>query len=394
MSSLDAAAAQKKADASFDGVRDRFPSLRQLAYINSGSYGLLSDRVQVAIQEYVDLRLRAGADWDAWVERSFRLAAKLAKLINAGTDEIAITGSASSGINAVASALDFSGDRNRVLVSNYEFPTSGQIWHAQEPRGAVVEHVPEDEGGLIPVEHFERSIDERTAVVVISRVCYRHGGKFKDEAVRAIADLAHRRGAYVILDSFQSLGAEVLDVGSLGADFVVGGMYKYLLGTAGIGFLYARRDLAERLVPTMSGWFAQENVGAMDIFANDPSRSARRFQAGTPPVLGCYAADAGLDVIQDYGIEAIEARVRDLTARALERFNEQGYRVATPPDSRGPMLAIKARDAAALVQALIDRNVVTSHRDGNVRAGFHFYNDESDLDRLIEGLDAHRGLLA
>jgi len=374
-------------------VRAHFPSIETLAYLNSGSYGLLSDRVQEAVQEYLDLRVRAGADWDAWVERSMSLAAKLARLINASADEIAITTTASAGINAIASALDFSGSRNRVLVSNYEFPTSGQIWHAQERRGAIVRHVEEDEGQAIPAEHFIELIDERTAIVAISRVCYRHGGRIPDEAVRAIADAAHRNGAYLILDCFQSLGAETLDVKTLGVDFVVGGMYKYLLGTAGAAFLYAREGIEAELVPAASGWFAQEDVGAMNIFGNDPSRSARRFQAGTPPVIACYAADAGLDLIFEYGPGTIEARVAAINSAAMERLVEKGFPVATPVASRGPMIAIRSTDSPALVRALMDRRVVTSERDGNVRAGFHFYNDESDVDRLIEALEANRSLL-
>ena len=394
MSSLESASAHKFSGDGHAALRARFPSLGRLAYLNSGSYGLLCDAVQGAIQDYVDLRIRVGADWDAWVERSFAFAGRVAELLGADGDEIAVTGSASSGINAVASAMDFSGARNRVLVSNYEFPTSGQIWHAQALRGAVVEHVEEDGRGLIPLEHFERAIDERTRIVALSRVCYRHGGKLLDDQIREIVRMAQRHGAWVILDGFQSFGAEAVDVKALGVDFAVGGTYKYLLGTAGIGFLYARRDLAQSLVPTMSGWFAQEQIGAMNIFANDPSHSARRFQGGTPPVLSCYASHAGLGLILEQGPEQIEARVRDLTAKAVERLREQGFRLATPEQARGPMLAIRATDAATMVDRLIARDIVTSHRDGNVRAGFHFYNDESDIDRLVEGLSANRELLA
>lgn len=380
-------------DHGFDAARLRFPSTERLAYLNNGSYGLLSDSVQSAIQEYVDLRLRVGADWDAWVERSFALTDKFAQLIHSQPDEIAVTASASWGINSIASAMDFSGEKNRVLVSNYEFPTSGQIWHAQTSRGAVVEHIEEDGEGLIPLEHFERAIDERTRIVALSRVCYRHGGKLLDDEIREIVRIAHRHGAYVILDCFQSLGAEVLDVQALGIDFAVGGTYKYLLGTAGIGYLYARRALIQSLVPTMSGWFAQEQIFAMNIFANEPSHSAKRFQGGTPPVLSCYASDAALGLILEYGADRIEARVRDLTAEALDRFRDEGLALATPEKARGPMLALPAKDAPALVQKLIERDVVTSHRDGNVRAGFHFYNNLDDLDRLVEGLRANRELL-
>ena len=374
-------------------ARSRFPALDRLAYLNSGSYGLLGDSVRAAFDEYLDLRIRVGADWDAWVDRSLRVQAKVARLLNAQPEEIAVTAAASAGINAVASAFDFSGERNRVMVSNYECPTSGQIWHAQEQRGAIVSHIAEDEAGRIPVEHFAREIDERTRVVVLSHVCFRHGGKFPDEDIKAIAALAHRSGAYVILDVFQSIGAEPVDAPALGVDFVVGGMFKYLLGTAGIGFLYARRGLTDRLVPTTSGWFAQQQLGSMNIFANDPSRTAARFQGGTPPVPSCYAADAGLAMILEYGPREIAARIARLTGYALERFAAEGFKLATPQE-RGPMLAIRAKDAPALVEKLIQRDVVTSHRDGNVRAGFHFYNDRQDVDRLVGALAENRALLA
>src|SRR5688500_9050373 len=109
-------------ETAFTRARSHFPALERLAYLNSGSYGLLGDSVRAAFDEYLDLRIRVGADWDAWVDRSIRVRAKVARLLNAQPDEIAVTASASAGINAMASALDFSGERNRVVVSNYEFP--------------------------------------------------------------------------------------------------------------------------------------------------------------------------------------------------------------------------------------------------------------------------------
>jgi len=204
-------------------LRARFPTLSRLAYLNSGSYGLLSDAVEAAVRRYLDDRIARGDDWGGWMQRVEGVRGGMAGLLNAAPDEVAVTASASAGINAIASAIDFSGPRNRVLVSNLEFPTSAQIWHAQAPRGAVVEHVPEAEDGAIPLEHFERLIDERTALVAISQVCYRNGARVD---VEGVVRLARARGALVLLDCFQAIGALTLDVTGLDLDFAVGGMLK------------------------------------------------------------------------------------------------------------------------------------------------------------------------
>lgn len=379
--------------ADFEAFRANFPTLREKAYLASGSYGLLSRQVEAAFRQYLDDRIARGVDWGGWVARSGAVRDGMAALLHAGADEIAVTTSASAGINSLASALDFSGARNKVVVSNFEFPTGAQIWHAQGPRGAVIEHVPEGPEGDIPLAHFERAIDERTRLVQITHVCYRNGARLD---VEAIVRLAHTRGALVLLDCFQSVGAMDVDVAALGVDFAVGGMLKYLLGTAGIGFLYVSRRRLADLVPTASGWFAQADTDAMDIFANAPAPTAARFQTGTPPVVNCYAAEAGIALVRGIGLDAIEARIRDLTGEAMDRLRDTGCRLATPRDDRrrGPQVAIRAKDAAALTARLAERGVVTSWRDGNVRAMFHAYNDASDVGALIEGLMANRELLA
>jgi selenocysteine lyase/cysteine desulfurase len=186
-----------------------------------------------------------------------------------------------------------------------------------------------------------------------------------------------------------------IDVKALDVDFAVGGMLKYLLGTAGIGFLYCRRELMESLVPTATGWFAQANQQAMDIYHNRPAPTARRFQAGTPPVVNCYAAAAGLDIILELGIGDIERRVRTLTGTCMDRLLEAGCTLATPREDahRGPSVCIRAADDNTLVAKLAEQNIVTSCRDGNVRATFHCYNDESDIDALVCAVAANRSLL-
>jgi len=172
-------------------------------------------------------------------------------------------------------------------------------------------------------------------------------------------------------------------------------MLKYLLGTAGIGFLYVREGCIPQLTPKASGWFAQADVDAMDVSRNVPSPTARRFQAGTPPVPNCYAALAGLDIILQLGSTAIETYVRELTGRCMDRLLEAGCRLATPREDsrRGPTVAICSSNDVELTARLAERNVITSCRDGNLRAMFHAYNDESDVDALVEGLLANRALV-
>lgn len=373
-------------------LRKRFPTLAHKTYLNSGSYGLLSVDVKQAFERYLASRDERGSDWAEWMERSDEVRMRVATLLNAQSDEIAVTASASAGINALASAFDLGGKRDKIVVSDFEFPTSGQIWHAQEPRGARIEHVPEDADGFIPVEHFERAIDERTKLVAIAQVCYRNGAMLD---VAEITRIAHRKGALVLLDCFQAVGVNHVDVQALDVDFAVGGMLKYLLGTAGIGFLYVRKDHHAALTPTASGWFAQADPYAMDIYHNVPAPTAHRFQAGTPPVPNCYAAAAGLDIILELGIRDIESYVRALTGRCMDRLLEAGCKLATPREDahRGPTIAVRSTDDNALVARLTGRGIVTSCRDGKLRAMFHCYNNEADVDNLVNGLLANRELL-
>jgi selenocysteine lyase/cysteine desulfurase len=373
----------------FEALRRRFPILARKTYLNSGSYCALADSVRDALNAYMDERLEVGANWDLWIAKNEAVRAAMAQVLRVTADEIAVTASASAGINALASALDFTGPRRKVIVSDFEFPTNAQIWHAQERLGAEVVHVPAAADGYIPLEHFARLIDERTQLVAVTQVCFRNGARLD---IAGITRLAHERGARVMVDCYQAVGAMTVDARALGVDFAVGGMLKYLLGTAGIGFLYVRSELVRELVPGNTGWFAQQDIAAMDIRANRPSPTARRFEAGTPPVANCYAAEAGLKIVLEAGTDAIGERVRALTRRCMEGLADIGWPALTPQDDarRGPMVAVPARDTPALFERLLQQDIVTSFRDNNIRATVHFYNSEADIDRFVAVMAAHR----
>ena len=375
----------------WQSLRQRFPVFENKTYINSCSYGALSVDVIDAYNAYMNNRLTRGSDWEEWVGLNETVRARLARFLGAQPDEVAVTTSASAGQNALASALQFDGRRNKVVVSDYEFPTTAQIWYAQEPRGAKVVRAEEYDGYVSP-DQYEKVIDDETLLVVVTQVCFKNGALLD---IPAIAKIAKERGAMLLVDGYQGLGTVEFDVRDLQPDFVVGGTVKYLLGSAGLGFLYVKQSLIESLTPTTSGWFAQADIMAMDNTQNVPSPTARRFEAGTPPVPNCYAADAGLGIIEEIGLENIVPRIAVLTSAIKDEARRAGYKFGMPdsPERHAAMITLQSNDEHGLVAALENDGIVTSCRGGNLRISPHFYNDTSDVEALFRALKSHEALL-
>jgi selenocysteine lyase/cysteine desulfurase len=371
--------------------RRRFPILQSKVYLNSCSKGALSLDVRRAYEQYLDDWEQLGSPWELWVNKLEQTRALFGSLIGAGSEEIAVATSVSQAVSSLASAIDFRGPRNKIVVDDFAFPAVAQVWHAQAPRGAQVVHVPAA-GNSIPLGRYEELIDERTALVSLAHVCYHNGVK---QDVAAIAEIAHRKGALVLLDAYQSLGAEPVDVKALNVDLLVGGDLKYLLGSTGVAWLYVRKELLSSLFPTSGGWFTQANIFAMDIYHHTPSPSAHRFEAGTPPVPSLYAASAGLLIIREMGLPAIAAQIRTLTDAIKSSAMRRGFRLATPvdPARHGPLVAIRAHRVDLLVKRLEQQGIITSSRDGNLRVSPHFYNTSEDVERLFAALDTERDLL-
>jgi len=374
-------------------VRDEFPIFEHTVYANSCSQGALANRVRAAAEEWLEGWDENGAEWEFWVERNEAARAAFAGLVHAEPDDVAVTTSVSQGVSALLSSLDLRGERNRIVISEYEFPTVGQIAHAQELRGAEVVHVQPAGDGRIPLESFADAIDERTALVCSTFVSFRTGHRHD---VAAIAELAHAHGALHLADSYQAIGAIDLDVRSLGADVVTGGTVKYLLGSAGLAFMWMRETLRQDLLPTQTGWFADEDIFAMSIADYSPHVTARRFDSGTPPVPSLYPGVAGMTLIAQVGVPAIERHIRRLVDRLLAGLDELGATVITPraENEYGPMVCVLSPDPNALVAALAADRIVVSTRDSNLRMSLHLYNVEDDVDRILAALAANRALLA
>ncbi len=379
-------------DTIMEKYRREFPIFKHAHYINSCSYGALSHQVEAAYGDYLNCRRTKGADWLYWCEIHEDVRARFAALVNAAPDEIAVTTSASASLSSLISALDFSGPRHRVVTTDHAFPTEAQNWHAQATRGAEIVHVRERDGQL-DLEHMAELVDEKTLIVAVPLVCYRHG-VLND--IAAISKIARKAGAMILVDGYQGLGAVPFDVRALDVDFLIGGALKYLLSSAGVGFLYVRENLVAGLYPLQTGWFAQADIHAMKIHGNEPAPNARRFEQGTPSVPSLYAARAGLDYMLNVGVAATRKHVQGLNRALKDGVRALGgtLTVALDDVAQGPMVAIRSTDDHALVAALEADNIVTSCRDGNLRVSAHFYNDMSDINAVLAALEKNKALLA
>ena len=376
-----------------DGIkRDHFKIFQQRAYLNSCSQGALADEVRTAYTLYLDQLEEFGSLWESWVGVQEDVRTQLAKVFSTQGDQVAVTTSASAAVNAIASCFDFRNGPNKVITTSLEFPTVGQIWHAQERNGAQVVHVPADSDNRLPAERVAAAIDENTAIVSVTHVCYRNGAM---NDIKAIVEVAHERGVPILVDAYQSTGAVPIDFENLGADFLVGGVLKYMLSSPGIGFALVNNKTVSELVPTTTGWFAARDIFSMDIAAYDPAKDARRFEAGTPNVPSLYAAQAGLKFLLEVGVESAWRVSSELHSQLRAGILDMGGKCATPEgdDEHGPMLAVKTTDEHALVNAMAQDNVVVSSRDGNLRISPHFYNNSEDVDMALRSIAKNRHLL-
>jgi selenocysteine lyase/cysteine desulfurase len=360
-------------------------------YLNSCSQGALSHQVRAAYELFLDGWEREGALWGAWTERNELVRNAWAGLVNATPDAVAVTTSVSAGLSAFVSSLNLTGTRNRIVITDFEFPTAGQIAFAQEARGAEIVIVP-SRNGTVSLEDIEAAVDERTALVIMTHVCYRNGSKLDPKAV---AKIAHSKGALIAVDSYQAIGSVNIDVIDLDVDVLVAGALKYLLGSAGLAFLYVRPSLIEDRAPTATGWFADSDIFAMDHRRYSPSPTARRFESGTPPVPNLFAGLAGIELVSSVGVPAIESHVQQLVDQFRNGLDEMGATIVTPSERerRGAMVAVASTDENALVALLDAAGIGASCRDGNLRVSMHLYNSTEDVDACLRALRKHRDLL-
>ncbi|HSJ08951.1 MAG TPA: aminotransferase class V-fold PLP-dependent enzyme, partial [Longimicrobiales bacterium] len=342
--------------------RAEFPILERRTYLNSCSLGALSHRALGRIATFHEdwHSFGASAWYEIWMGRLGELRGRIARFVNAQDSEIALAASTSAAISVLGSALDYS-RRNRIILAELDFPTVAYQWMVRP--GVEVIRIPSDDGVAIDPQRVIDAIDDRTALVAISHVFFTTGAI---QDMSGIAEAARRHGAFFLVDAYQSAGQVPIDVHALGADALVTGPLKWLLGGPGLAYMYVRDEWVHALRPTITGWFAARDQFAFDIHGFEFKDDARRFEMGTPALPTVHSALGGQEIIDEVGIHVIRARNSELTEHLIARLEGAGFRIrgAATPELRSALVMVHHDAPAAAVKALADENIIVDSRPG------------------------------
>lgn len=368
----------------FDALafRSHFPHLDELAHLASCSQGALSRELHYSLSDLTRSLHLQGAPWGEWMEEVEKLRGLFASLINTTPEHIAIVSSASAGAYQVVSSFEWDGAT--VLTSSLEFPSIGQVLHAQRARGAEIEFI-EDREAALETDNWSGRMTSSTKLVSVPLVSYHNGAR---PDVVGIVREARERGITTLVDAYQGAGVLPIDVQELDCDYLVTGALKYLLGLGGVAFLYVKDiGLAER-VPESTGWF-----GRVDPFSFDPTDtsypdSARRFEGGTPSVPAVYAGLAGLRLLDSVDQSLGYEHVMQLRDYFCDEVGQLGIEISQPADPQryGPQVAVRLADPNAAAESLAQDKIVTAPRNDVLRMSLHYYTTSADVDRAAAAL--------
>ncbi len=369
--------------------RDEFPILATSTYLVSNSLGAMPRTVPERLAEYAQqwatLGVRAWAQ--GWWEMPVSVGDEIAPLIGANAGEVAMVPNVSVGQAQVLSALDYGGGRDTIVMTELDFPSVRYVYDALAARlGARIVVVPSDDGIGVSEERLIEAIDERTRLVAISHVLFRSAYVLD---VARIAAHAHAMGALLSLDAYHSVGVLPVDVYALGADFLTGGVLKWLCGGPGGCFLWVRPDVGARIAPALTGWQAHRHP-----FAFEPEMeyadAAWRWLGGTPVIPALFAATEGPRILRSIGIDAVRAKSVRQTSRLIELADARGYPVTAPrdPSRRGGTIAFDVPHAREVALALLAENVIVDYRPGaGIRVAPHFYTSDDELEAAVALID-------
>jgi kynureninase len=369
--------------------RGEFPILENTRYLVSNSLGPMPRSVPEKLAEYArdwgNLGVKA---WNrGWWELPVSIGDEIAPLINAAFGEVVMMPNVTIAQTAVLSAIDFPRERDTVVMTELDFPSVRYAFAAMAERlGARVVVVRSDDGISIDRERLLAAIDERTRLVAVSHVLFRSAFLMD---VDEICRRAHQVGALVSLDSFHAVGIVPVDVKRSKADFLTGGVLKWLCGGPGACFLYVSPDVRDRLKPALTGWQAHARPFAFEEtmeFTSGPFR----WLNGTPVIPALYAAAEGPKILRRAGIDAIRAKSTRLTSRLIELADARGYKVNAPrdPARRGGTVAVDVSHGYEVAQHLLSRNILVDYRVGaGIRIAPHFFTKDEEIEEAVAEID-------
>lgn len=369
--------------------RAEFPILENTTYLISNSLGAMPRGVYDALRTYADTWATRGVRaWEeGWWTMAVEVGDEIGALLNAPKASVSTHQNVTTCQAVVASCFDFSGKRNKVVYSDMNFPSLMYFWEAQRPLGARVHMVATDDGVTVPTERLLDAIDETTLVVAISHVLFR--SSYINDA-KAIVEKAHKVGAHVVLDTFQSLGTVPVDVQELNVHFCCGGVLKWLCGGPGVAYLYVRPDLGAKLQPKFTGWSAHRDPFAFEIGPIHYADPPFRFMNGTPQIPALEAARPGLKIITEIGVARIREKSTRQTSWLIQLARDRGWRVNSPldPEKRGGTVSIEMPHSQEVCRELLKRNILVDWRPkAGMRMSPHFYNTDRELDQAVAAVE-------
>jgi kynureninase len=370
-------------------LRPEFPILERTTYLVSNSLGAMPravpERLVLYAQMWAEEGVRAWAR--GWWEMPLTVGNEIAPLIGAGQGEVVMVPNVTIGQAAILSAFDYAPPRDVIVMTALDFPSVRYVYERLATRlGARLVIVPSDDGITIDTERLLKAIDERTRLVAISHVIFRSAYVVD---VDAVCWRAHEVGAMVSLDAFHAVGVLPVDVKRIGADFLTGGVLKWLCGGPGACFLYASPEATRSVAPALTGWQAHARPFAFEPemeYAGD----AFRWLNGTPVIPALYAASEGPRIVRRAGVAAIRAKSIRQTSRLVELADARGYRVNAPrdPERRGGTVAVDVPHAYEVAQVLLENQVLVDYRPGaGIRIAPHFYTMDEEIERAMELID-------
>jgi kynureninase len=364
--------------------RARFPILSRCTYLINNSLGAMPAAVEDSLAAYARAWATKGVEaWTQdWLPEVRAVSDLLAGVLGAPTGSVTVHQNVATLTAMVLSALDVTGARNRVVMTDAEWPSHGYLFSQHADRGLDVVIVPTD-GVHVDTERLLASIDERTLLVPLSHVLFRSA--FIND-VAAVTRRCRDVGAVSLVDGYHAVGHLPVDVMDLGCDFYVGGSVKWLCGGPGVGYLYVAPHAGRLLRPRQVGWLGHASPFAFDE-AWEPAPGAAGWLGGTPSIPALYAAREGYRIIAEVGPARVRATSRLLTAALVEGARDRGLALGTPldPDRRAGTVTIDADEATA--RRLVEAGIVVDHRpNAGIRVGPHFFNTLEECRRLLDAL--------